>query len=67
MSAIDLETARTYTQQCQRESDRIDAMSPGRERDQRLAALLRYLDTRWLMIPADIRRKAMNDSSSEVA
>jgi hypothetical protein len=42
-------------------------MSPGRERDQRLAALLRYLDTRWLMIPADIRRKAMNDSSSEVA
>ncbi len=58
---IDLETARIYARQCQEESERIDAMPPGRERNQRLSDLLRYLDTRWLLIPANLRREVLEE------
>ena len=64
---MSLGTVRMYARQCQEESDRIDAMPPGPQRDQRLSDLLRYLNTRWLMIPENLRREALNDSASGIA
>ena len=58
---MNLENARAYVRQCQEECAKIDALPPGPERQRRLAAVLDYIETRGVRIPADIRRQALED------
>jgi hypothetical protein len=56
---LTLATAKDYVRRAEEESDAIDALPPGQDRDERLQRLMEWLDTKFLQIPEDLRREAL--------